>query len=158
MAARAWWTAAVAVALSGASLAQPATTKELAAGADKEKLIGAWHLVSMKEPAADGGLHDVADRTGTLIYTRDGYMSVQIMYPKSEAALSNDYVLNGYEASFGSYDVNEKAHTVTHHVMGSLTRQLVGKELTRVYRFSEGRLIIQSAPPDEHWSVTWEHY
>jgi hypothetical protein len=35
------------------------------------------------------------------------------MYAPWAGILSNDYVLNGYEASFGSYDVNEKAHTVT---------------------------------------------
>lgn len=158
MGARALWVVAVAVALSGVSTAQSAKTKDPAANSDRERLIGAWHLVSMKEPAADGRLHEATDRTGTLIYTRDGHMSVEIMYPKPEAALSNDYVLNGYEASFGSYDVNEQAHTVTHHVKGSVTRQLVGKQLTRVYRFSEGRLILQSARADEHWSVTWEHY
>jgi hypothetical protein len=28
--------------------------------------------------------------------------------------LSNEYVLNGYEASFGSYDVDETTRTVTH--------------------------------------------
>ena len=87
-------------------------------------------------------------------------MSVQLMYPKSETALSNEYVQNGYEASFGSYDVDQAAHTVTHHVQGSVTRDLlVGKDLPRVYQFTpEGRLILKSARPDEHWSVTWEHY
>ncbi len=85
-------------------------------------------------------------------------MSVQLMLPESESALSNDYVKDGYEASFGSYDVNEGAHTVTHQVEGSITRGLVGKELPRVFQFSEGHLIIKSTRPDEHWSVTWEHY
>ena len=98
--------------------------------------------------------------TGMLIYTRDGHMSVQLMYPKSEAGLSNEYVQNGYEASFGSYDVDEATHTVTHRVQGSVTGDLlVGKALPRVFQFTaEGHLIIKSARPDEHWSVTWEHY
>ena len=44
---------------------------------------------------------------------------------------------NGYEASFGSYDVDEAAHTLTHHVQGSITRDLlVGKDLPRVYQFT----------------------
>jgi hypothetical protein len=80
------------------------------------------------------------------------------MFPKSESTLFNDYVQSGYEASFGSYDVNEDAHTVTHHVEGSITRGLVGKDLTRVYQFSDGHLIIKSSRSDAHWSVTWEHY
>ncbi len=95
-----------------------------------------------------------------LVYTRDGHVSVQLMYPKSAKAQSNEYVQDGYEASFGSYEVNEATHTVTHHVQGSNTRDLlVGKDLPRNYQFAaEGHLIIKSARPDEHWSVRWEHY
>jgi len=68
--------------------------------------------------------------------------------------------LDKYEGSFGSYDVDEGRHTLTHHVQGSNTRDLlVGKDLPRVYQFTaDGKLIIRSARPDEHWSVTWEHY
>ena len=120
-------------------------------------VIGSWHLVSVEEPGADGKLRHVTDRAGQLIYTRDGHMSVQLMYPRSESAVSNDYVLNGYEASFGSYDVNEDAHTVTHHVQASVTRGLIGKHLTRAFQFSNGNLIIKSVRADEHWSVTWQH-
>lgn len=148
---------AVVAALGGVALAQPAAEKDAGQGSAREKLIGAWHLVSMDAPGADGKVTRVTDCKGTLIYTRDGHMSVQIMYPPSEAGVSNDYVLNGYEASFGSYDVNEEAHMVTHHVQGSITRGLVGKDLTRAIQFSDGRLIIRSTRPDEHWSVTWEH-
>ena len=148
-------TLAVLVALARLSHAQ---SKDAGAGSAKEKLIGAWHLVAMGETGADGKGNQATEIKGTLIYTRDGHMSVQLMYPESEAALNNDYVLNGYEASFGTYDVNEVAHTVTHHVQGSLTRGLIGKDLTRVLEFSDGRLIIKPANPEEHWSVTWEHY
>lgn len=124
---------------------------------DSEKLIGAWHLVSLGEPGADGKLNGVPGLTGSLIYTRDGHMSVQIMYPASQSTLSNDYVRNGYEASFGSYTVNETAHTVTHHVQGSITPGLIGKDLTRAWQLSNGHLIIRSTRPDEHWQVVWEH-
>jgi hypothetical protein len=95
-----------------------------------------------------------------LIYTRDGHMSVQLMYPKSASAVSNEYVLNGYEASFGSFDINGSTHTVTHHVRGSNTGDvLVGKSLARIYQFrADGHLVIRSARPDERRSVTWEHY
>jgi Lipocalin-like domain len=86
-------------------------------------------------------------------------MSVQVMYPEAAATLTNDYVLNGYEASFGSYAVDQVKHTVTHHVQGSITHELVGKNLPRRYRLTDdGHLIIESVRSDEHWSVTWEHY
>jgi hypothetical protein len=124
-------------------------------GPDHDKLIGAWHLASLQAPGPGGQLQAVAGLAGTLIYTRDGHMSVQLMYPDS--TVTNDYVLNGYEASFGSYDLNEAEHTVTHHVRGSVTRGLVGKDLTRRYRLEGSRLIIRSTRADESWQVTWEH-
>lgn len=127
---------------------------------DRERLIGAWHLVHIDSPGTDGKSVKVAQPKGMLVYTQDGHMSVQLMYPKSVAAQSNEYVLNGYEASFGNYDIDEAKHQLTHHVQGSITGGLlVGKDLPRVYKFTEdGRLVIQSANPKEHWSVTWEHY
>ena len=145
------------LAACGVSQTRSAERKR-SSGADRERLIGAWRLVSMAGP--DGKLLTAGVPTGMLVYTRDGHMSVQLMYPKSAGALSNEYVLNGYEASFGSYDIDEATHTVTHHVQGSNTRDfLVGKDLPRVYQFSAGgRLVIRPALPDEHWSVTWEHY
>ncbi len=151
---------AMVVALSGFSRSRPAEMKHAVPGSDREKLIGAWHLVSIAAPALDGKTVSVSHPAGMLIYTRDGHMSVQLMYPKSADALSNEYVLHGYEASFGSYDVNEAARTVTHHVQGSITRDLlVGRSLPRAYQITaSGELIIKSTRPDEHWSVTWKHY
>ena len=126
----------------------------------KKKLIGAWHLVHIDAPGPDGKSVPIPQPKGMLIYTRDGHMSVQLMYPASANTLSNEYVLDGYEASFGSYDVDETTYTLTHHVQGSNTRDLlVGKDLPRKFDFTaDGQLIIRSARPDEHWSVTWRHY
>ena len=129
-----------------------------ASGSDRQRLVGAWHLKSTNGP--DGKPLTSGVPTGMLIYTGDGHMSVQLMYPKSASSLSNEYVLNGYEASFGSFTINEATHTVTHHVLGANTGDvLVGKDLPRVYQLTtDGYLVIRSARPDEHWSVTWEHY
>ena len=149
---------AAAVTLNGLSRVQSADKQDAAPGLVRDKLIGAWRLVSLEVPGQDGKMNRVADLKGMLIYTQDGHVSVQLMYPESASNLTNDYVKNGYEASFGSYDVNEEAHTVTHHVQGSITEGLIGKDLARAYQFSEGRLIIKSIRPDEHWSVIWEHY
>jgi hypothetical protein len=159
------WTLASVVAVSGILRARsaekknadPGSTRE---GSAREKLIGAWRLAKIEAPGPDGKLSPITQPKGMLIYTRDGHMSVQLMYPKSANTTSNEYVRDGYEASFGSYDVDEAMHTVTHHVQGSITRDLlVGKDLPRVYQFTEdGHLTIKSTRPDEHWSVTWEHY
>ncbi len=149
---------AVAAVMAIASLAwaQSANSK----GGDRERFIGAWHLARIDSPGADRKQAETPQPKGMLIYTRDGHMSVQLMYPKSAGVPSNEYVLNGYEASFGSFDVDEGKHLLTHHVQGSITGDLlVGRDLPRVYEFTgDGHLIIKSARPEEHWSVTWEHY
>lgn len=126
--------------------------------ADTDRLLGAWRLVKIESPGPDGKTPSGPQPTGMLIYTRDGHMSVQLMYP--EKALTNQYVEQGYEASFGSFEIDESHHLVTHHVQGSITRnRLVGKDLPRRFEFTpDGHLLIRSAQPEEHWSVTWEKY
>jgi hypothetical protein len=147
-------------ALCGFSQASSTPVHRQARELDRERLLGAWKLVSLVAPGADGKTMSVSHPLGMLTYTRDGHVSVQLMYPASESAISNEYVLNGYEASFGSYEVNEAEHILTHHIQGANTRDLlVGKNLPRLYRFdAEGNLLIKSARSDEHWSVTWKHY
>lgn len=159
MKARLCWTFAALVTLSGVSWAQSTEKKDTDPHSAREKLVGAWRLAWLDEPESDGKVHRITDAKGSLIYTPDGHMSVQVMYAKVESAPSDApvaYAQGGYEGSFGRYDVNEAAHTVTHHVEGANVRALVGKDLPRIYRFSDGRLIIRSSKPDEHWSVAWE--
>jgi Lipocalin-like domain len=142
----------------GATTSTTVTGRHQSPSGDDERFVGAWRLAWMEEPGPDGRLTRITDRKGTLMYTRDGRTSVQIQFPESQSSVSNDYILNGYEASFGTYEVNEEARTITRHVEGSITRGLVGKSLTRAYRFSEGRLTMRSVRPEERWSTTWERY
>ncbi len=148
---------AVLLAACGISQTRSAASSR-ASTAEREKLMGAWHLASIAGP--DGRPVTSGVPVGMLIYTPDGHMSVQLMYPASEKSLSNEYVQNGYEASFGTYDVNPATHTLTHHVQGANTGdRLTGKDLPRIYQLNaRGQLVIKSARPDEHWSATWEHY
>ena len=129
-----------------------------AAQSDRERFVGAWRLAWMEEPGPDGKIIRRTDRKGSLMYTRDGRMSVQIQFPESQSSVSNDYISNGYEASFGTYEVNEQAHTITRHVEGSITRGLVGQSLTRAYGFSDAGLTMRSVRPEERWSTMWERY
>src|SRR5579862_3218723 len=151
---------AVLIAIACFSHVQSLNSQSAVPHSEREKLVGAWHLVHIDVAGSDGMPIPIPQPRGMLIYTRDGHMSVQLMYPKSANVQSNEYVKDGYEASFGSYDVDEATHTLTHRVQGSVTGdRLVGKVLSRVYRFTtDGQLVIKSARPDEHWSATWEHY
>ena len=151
-------TLAVVGALSALGLVQSAPNRSGDDASARDQFVGAWRLAWIEEPGPDGTILRITDRKGSLMYTRDGRMSVQIQFPESQSSVSNDYVLNGYEASFGTYEVNEDAQTTTRHVEGSITRGLVGKSLTRAYRFADGRLTMRSVRPEERWSTTWERY
>src|SRR5271157_5833813 len=95
---------ALAAVLALAGLTQAQSPTKPAAGHDsaRERLIGAWHLVRIEAPGPDGKPMSIPQPQGMLIYTRDGHVSVQLMYPRSAGVLSNEYVHDGYEASFGS--------------------------------------------------------
>lgn len=88
-------------------------------------------------------------------------MSVQVMEHNAQAqaaAGSEQYSQGGYEATWGTFKVDEHAHTFTFHVEGALVRALVGKDLPRAYEFSGKQLMVKSARSDEHWNVVWERY
>ena len=124
------------------------------------KFVGAWRLVALEAPGPDGTIHK-ADATGLFVFTRDGHASVQVMErnPLQQAAAGTDqYSHGGYEATFGTYEVDETAHTFTFHVEGALVRSLIGKDLPRSFQFSGNQLIVKSTRPEEHWKVTWEHF
>jgi hypothetical protein len=127
----------------------------------KDRFVGAWRLASLDAPGPDGKIHR-ADSTGLLVFTRDGHMSVQLMERNPAQtqvpAAHQQYSRDGYEASFGTYEIDEIAHTFTFHVDGALVRTLIGKDLPRSFEFSGKQLIVKSTRPDEHWRVAWEHY
>ena len=121
-------------------------------------VIGTWRLEHIDSPGPDGKPVEAPQPAGMLIYTPDGHASVQLMYP--QATLTNEFVHDGYEATFGTYDLNEALHQLTYHVQGSATREkLVGKSETLTYELPDARhMIIRPVQPGQHWSVTWERY
>ena len=117
-------------------------------------LVGAWKLVSLEEPSADGQVHRV-ECDGMFIFTENGKASVQVMYPTAQTGSA--YAKAGYEASFGSYHIDSSS-TFTFHIDGALVRTLIGKDLKRSYEISNNRLIVKSTDSNEHWKVVWERY
>lgn len=124
-----------------------------------EKLLGAWRLAYVEEPGPDGKMVR-EERQGTLMYTSDGRMAVQIVVPPNAPAESGpiQYEACGYEAYYGTYTLDAPTSTVTHNVEGALVRTLVGQHLGRRYRFSGKQLILTSTRTEERWSITWERY
>lgn len=120
----------------------------------RNRLVGAWKLVSLEEPGADGKVRR-ADCTGMFVFTRNGKASVQVMYRTAQTG--NAYAQNGYEASYGSYRLDSSS-TFTFHIDGALVRSLIGKDLKRGYEVSNNRSIVKPTGASEHWKVVWERY
>jgi hypothetical protein len=121
------------------------------------RLIGSWKQVSDEEVSLDGSVVRL-DEVGFATYDASGHMSAQAMRRSATVQAPSDsiYVNNGYDAYFGTYTVDEASHTVTHHVEGSVARQLVGKDLVRSFAFDGNRLILKPTASGEHWTVTLE--
>jgi hypothetical protein len=132
-----------------ASVAHQSADQNAAAG-----LVGAWRLVSLEESGTDGKVQK-ADCTGMFVFSANGQASVQVMYRTQTG--SNGYAQGGYEASFGSYKIDD-SRTFTFHVDGALVRTLIGKDLKRTYELSGNQLIVTSADSSEHWRVIWQRY
>ena len=111
----------------------------------KNPLLGAWKLFSLEQPGADGKLQ-AADCAGMFVFTSDGKASVQVMYRNAQSGSA--YAHGGYEASYGSYRIDDSS-TFTFHIEGALVRALIGKDLTRSYEISSNRLTVRSTDPNE---------
>ena len=138
-----------------AMLSRPASPQD-----GKNQFVGAWRLKWLEQEGADGKV-ERANCTGLLVYTRDGHMSVQVMFlgPPETGEVNHapvQYAQGGYEASFGIYKIDEGGKTFTYHVEGALVRSLVGKDLPRAFELTGKQLIVTPASPQEHWRVAWE--
>ena len=127
---------------------------------DKQRLIGSWrHIGSTINGKADPsrGPHP----TGIIIYDEHGHMACHVApdrdvtkagkEPTGEEAKA---ALDGHVAYFGTYSVDEKARTVTHHKQGSVQPGDKG-DVVRAYEFSGDRLILRPAGTTGH-EIIWE--
>jgi hypothetical protein len=126
----------------------------------REMLVGAWELVDVVEEPLDGApvRRPHGERpVGLILYTPDGYMSVQIMERDRGHVDSCDWTrltpeeyaeeARGYFAYAGPFEVDEERASVTHSVVVSLFPGWVGSTQVRVAELEEERLVLRSAAP-----------
>ena len=138
------------------------------------QLVGTWRLVSRVVTSEDGTVVQDAGLgktpIGYLIYDPSGHMAAQLMRldrpmaidcgTSSPAPSDNSQSLNGYDAYFGTYIIDETNHTVTHHLEGALAAADVGKNLVREFQVSGDKLTIvvrtNSQKGKQIRTLTWE--
>lgn len=147
-------------ALAPAIRAQGKSQEEL-----RKPFVGTWRLVTIEsgpESAANRGNRP----TGIIMYDAHGLMNVQIMpdrpRPKYTGAPTPEQALDamrGYTAYWGTYTIDDKAQTVTHHRQGMLDSGIV--DYVRKFELKDGGNRITLTPvsggttnPPTH--LTWE--
>jgi hypothetical protein len=139
---------------------QARTQPQAPQGGEAKRFLGTWRLVSDGQTGAFQDSHPV----GLIYYDGTGHVAAQIMPDRSrrkpaDAGPASDdsrSVIAGYIAYFGTFTVDPKERTVTHHREGNLTSGGVGVDLVRRYEFdSKDRLILTPVEaPTVH--LTWE--
>ena len=124
----------------------------------KDQLAGTWTLVSCEGEWSDGRVtHPYGpDPAGLLVYTGDGHFSGQIQGQDRPLFESGNLLrgkaeeikaaFEGYVAYYGTYEVDESAGKLTHHVQGSLFPNWIGDDQTRLFSFADGKLILTTLP------------
>jgi len=117
---------------------------------DAKRFIGTWRLIS-------------ATSTGLMYYDVLGNMAAQVMpnrvRPKYSGAQPTPDeakdAITGYLAYFGTYTVDERTHTITHHRKANINPGQVGDDAARRYEFAPGDRVILT-PVDSGNQIVWE--
>ena len=57
-------------------------------------------------------------------------------------------IVVGFVSYFGTFDVDQVSHTVTHHIAASLVPSWVGTDLKRNFHFEGNSLVLTRVSPD----------
>jgi hypothetical protein len=109
-----------------------------------QKLVGAWRLVSVE--GTDPTFQFAYDHpTGVIIYDRSGWMSVQIDIrgtrkpfvngPAGGTSEEKVAAFDNYIAYYGTYTLDLKAQTVTHHLQDASSPNWRGVNNVRWFEF-----------------------
>jgi hypothetical protein len=118
-------------------------------------ILGVWKLESREDVDAMGGIHLDPflgqDPLGLLCFA-PSHFAAQLMKrdrshhedeTKREQTKNNTAGVNGYDAYFGTYSVDEIAGTLTTHLEGSISPDNIGSTYVRVARVVNNELMIQ---------------
>jgi hypothetical protein len=125
----------------------------------RDQLIGTWKLISACSiRQSDGEVQYPFSKhpVGQIMYDSAGNMSVIVMLPERPKFSINDKsqatneeiksAFDGFEAYFGTYEIDEEKEVVSHHIVGSLFPNWEGMTQTRFAEFSGNQLTLKTPP------------
>ena len=133
-------------------------------------LIGVWTLQSCVRTFADGHKeYPFGEKpVGRIEYDQEGRVFALLMRSGRRSTVAPGLELDaasaeeireavtGFVAYFGSFEVDNAAQTVTHHVEASLEPSWVGTSLMRRFRWNGARLVLTRAVPGTTDELVWE--
>ncbi len=142
-------------------------------GALAHHLVGTWRLLSRVDRDASGGAVDEpslgSDPLALLFFDATGNFAAQFMRRDRSAgvaapeftAQNNTTAVGGYDAYFGTYEVDEASGDVRTYLVAALSPSHVGATLMRNMKVEDGKLIIRltTTTPDNkpvNRTLTWE--
>lgn len=135
----------------------------------REQVTGTWELLEYTREDKNGERYYPfgKDAIGYLIYTEDGYMSATLSTNNRDQMNYTDagdlhtgteeemaQAANTYHAYTGKYEVDEKNHTVYHHMEMSLVPNRIGQVQDRVIQIEGNEITITSASTSSY--IRWE--
>jgi hypothetical protein len=124
----------------------------------REQFVGIWKLVSNEFRQSDGQVSYPfsRDSVGLAMFNANGQNGAQIMRPDLSKFASGDRLkgtpaeiksaFEGFFAYFGTYEVNQKEHTLTLHVEGSSFPNWIGTAQKRFFELSGNRMTLTTPP------------
>src|SRR5260221_2938527 len=143
-------------------------------GAERKKFIGVWKLVSgVAKHEVTGAMRYPWGKNpvGRVSYDESGRVFAQLMNPgrRSIGGAANRgaasaigtasaeemrEMLTGFNAYFGTFDIDEPSKTVMHHLQSALIPSWVGTDQRRQYEFSgKDELIILNIASQEAYRL-----
>ena len=134
----------------------------------KQQLVGSYKLISYVSYDANGAATNLPYSGGQISYDAAGRMSAQLMRsdrPKLTTPRASEAeraaAFGGYVAYFGGYTLDADKHTVTHHVEGAMSPNMVGANLVRYFELSaDGQSLFLSTKNGERVTgkLRWDRH
>ena len=136
-------------------------------------LVGTWRLLSRIDRDASGALLEEptlgSDPVALLFFDGAGNFGAQFMKRDRNAAVTapvvagqnNTTAIGGYDAYFGTYEVDEASGEVHTRLVASLSPDHIGATMIRNMKVEDGKLVIRltTTTADNqaaHRTLTWE--
>ena len=136
-------------------------------------LIGTWRLLSRIDQDSSGKPVDEptlgSDPLALLFFDGVGNFAAQFMKRDRSAAVAlpvftgqnNTTAIGGYDAYFGTYEVDETSGDVHTRLVGALSPGHVGTTMMRNMKIEDGNLVIRlttttAGDANVHRTLTWE--